>query len=55
MNRVSLFNTSVFFENEQYIAPVDFDKVLTTCYGDYMVLPPVEKRVTNHPFATYWL
>lgn len=47
--------TQVVFENEQFVAPFDIDKVLTNCYGDYMTLPPVEKRVTNHPFTTYWL
>ena len=44
--------TLVVFENEQFVAPVDYDKVLTVCYGDYMA---VEERVTNHPFTTYWL
>lgn len=29
--------------------PRQFDKYLTLLYGDYMQLPPEEKRVTNHP------
>lgn len=28
--------------------PEAFDKYLTITYGDYMTLPPVEKRVTHH-------
>ena len=45
----------ISFEKESFMAPFDFDKVLSACYGDYMTLPPVEQRVTNHPFTTYWL
>ena len=45
----------VFFENEQFTAPKDYKSVLTVCYGDYLQLPPVEQRITNHPFTTYWL
>ena len=28
--------------------PVDYDQVLTTMYGDYMQLPPVEERENRH-------
>ena len=31
-----------------------YDDYLTTVYGDYMKLPPVEKRVTHHGFKAYW-
>ncbi len=37
------------FEGKEYYAPIDFDYVLTTQYGDYMTLPPIEKRVTHNP------
>lgn len=47
--------TQVFFENESFIAPVDYDEVLKNSYGDYMTLPPIDQRVTNHPYSTYWL
>lgn len=47
--------TKMVFENEQFVAPSHYDKVLSVCYGDYMSLPPVEQRVTNHAFGTFWL
>lgn len=42
------------FENEFYKAPKEFDKVLTATYGDYMKLPPEEKRVTHHFYKAYY-
>lgn len=45
----------VFFENEMFVAPRNYDIVLENCYGDYMTMPPKEKRITNHPYSTYWL
>lgn len=36
------------FAGRQYTAPVQWDKYLTQMYGDYMTLPPVEKRVSPH-------
>ena len=36
------------FENRQYRIPVGFDRMLTSCFGDYMTLPPVEKRCLPH-------
>ena len=47
--------TRVFFENEMFVAPRNYDIVLKNCYGDYMTMPPKEKRITNHPYSTYWL
>jgi len=37
----------VEFHGKMYPSPNDSDKYLTSLYGDYMTLPPVEKRV-NH-------
>ena len=34
----------VIFENGMYYAPYEYDKYLTHVYGDYMKLPPPEKR-----------
>lgn len=42
--------TSVVFENQMYRAPIMYDKVLTSIYGEYMKLPPVEKQQTVHDF-----
>jgi lipopolysaccharide cholinephosphotransferase len=39
----------VDFEGGFYNAPNDWDYILTRIYGDYMKLPPVEKRVTHSP------
>lgn len=36
------------FENRMYYAPAKYKDYLTRIYGDYMELPPVEKRMKNH-------
>ena len=41
------------FEGKKYKAPIGYDEYLRAFYGDYMQLPPVEKRVTNHNFIAY--
>ena len=40
------FNDSIrlSFENYSFIAPKDYDNVLTDYYGDYMTPPPVDRR-----------
>ena len=38
------------FEGLQVYGPNDADAYLTNLYGDYMKLPPEDKRVTNHDF-----
>lgn len=38
----------VNFEGMKVMAPTQYDKWLTQVYGDYMQLPPVEKRVGHH-------
>lgn len=38
----------VDFEGGKYCGPLDFDYYLTSSYGDYMTLPPVEKRINYH-------
>lgn len=42
------------FEDRQYLIMKDFDAYLTNGFGDYMQLPPVEKRVSHHDFKAYW-
>lgn len=44
----------VEFEGKMYSAPVDYDMYLKCIYGDYMTLPPVEKRISHHNYVAYW-
>ena len=39
----------VEFEGKEYLAPKEYDYLLTKMYGDYMQLPPVDQRVTHNP------
>lgn len=39
------------FEEIQVAAPTEYHKYLTHIYGDYMQLPPEEKRVSLHPVS----
>lgn len=45
----------VEFEGKKYKAPVGYDEWLKCFYGDYMQLPPEEKRVSHHSFVAYTL
>ena len=36
------------FENELFTAPGNYDEFLTSLYGDYMKLPPIDKQKTHH-------
>lgn len=55
------FNAELFdniieipFEDRMYRAFADFDNYLKNSYGDYMQLPPVEKRFSTHRFEAWW-
>ena len=52
----SIFDKSIKhkFEDREFYIPVDYDKYLSSLYGDYMQLPPVEKRITHHTFEAWW-
>lgn len=41
------------FEGREYNAPIGYDKWLNAFYGDYMQLPPEEKRVSHHMYKAY--
>lgn len=42
------------FEGDVFKAPEKYESVLTHLYGDYMELPPIEKRVSHHSFQAFW-
>lgn len=41
------------FEKKEYNIPANYDSYLRGLYGDYMQLPPIEKRVAHHA-TCYW-
>ena len=41
------------FEDTKFKAPKNWDKFLTQFYGNYMQLPPEEKRVPTHGYELY--
>lgn len=43
--------TNLSFEGVEFSAPIDYVGYLETEYGDYMQLPPLESRVSNHSFS----
>lgn len=45
--------TELLFEGQQFNVVSDYDLVLKSMYGDYMQLPPEEKRVTHHDYRAY--
>lgn len=42
------------FEERTYKCIQDYDIYLNKLYGDYMILPPVEERVSHHHQVVYW-
>ena len=42
------------FEDAMFRCPSDYDFILTSLYGDYMKLPPLEKQVTHHTNNVFW-
>lgn len=45
--------TFVEFEGEKFRAPKYYKEVLEHKYGNYMQMPPVEKRVATHDYKAY--
>ncbi|MDE7395107.1 MAG: LicD family protein [Clostridiales bacterium] len=42
------------FEGKSFKAIAAYDTYLSSIYGDYMKLPPEEKRVSHHTFTAYY-
>lgn len=42
------------FEDMMAPVPGGYDNYLSCVYGDYMQLPPEDKRVTHHGFKAWW-
>lgn len=42
------------FEDRMFMAFKDADNYLKNGYGNYMELPPVEKRVSHHAYKAFW-
>lgn len=47
-------STDVEFEGKFYKTMRGYEEYLTKTYGNYMLLPPIEKRVSHHVFTAYW-
>lgn len=52
----SLFDSVVKlpFEDRMFLGFKDYDAYLSNGYGNYMQLPPEEKRITHHNFEAWW-
>ena len=52
----SLFTsyTTLQFEDKCFKTISSYDTWLSQMYGNYMELPPVDKRVSHHLFKAYW-
>lgn len=46
-------NIILEFEGERFPAPIGYADFLTDVYGDYMKLPPLDKRETHHSYKAY--
>ena len=44
----------VEFEGRKYLGSANYDKWLKQEYGDYMTLPPEDKRIPYHGGHYYW-
>lgn len=50
------FNNVIDAEFEGHYVKIikGYDDLLISVYGDYMQLPPIEKRIAHHAFDAYW-
>lgn len=51
-----VYASSVTFPFEQYELPIPkgYHQLLTSLYGDYLTLPPVQERVSHHDYFARW-
>lgn len=42
------------FEGKLYPVPTGYDEVLKNIYGNYMLYPPIENRISNHDVIFVW-
>lgn len=51
-----IFEPRILFEFEKNLfwGPKGYNEYLSNLYGNYMELPPIDKRVTHHDFEAYW-
>lgn len=42
------------FENKQFKGPNSYHSFLTRCYGDYLEMPPVDKRVPHYSEVSFF-
>lgn len=42
------------FEDKSFKVMIGYDDYLRRFYGDYMQLPPIEKRISHHHYNAYW-
>ena len=45
----------LLFEDELFNVPAEYKTILSGLFGNYMELPPVEKRVSGHTFEAYYI
>lgn len=50
------FEQSVYlpFENKKFSCPIGYDEYLRARFGDYMVVPPKEKQISQHDYDAYY-
>lgn len=46
--------TNIEFEGCFFRTMIGYDEYLNKTYGNYMELPPIDKRVSHHTFKAYW-
>lgn len=54
---LACFTSGIYkeFEGRHYMVPIGYDPYLRSIYGDYMQLPPEDKRKSPHVAKAYWI